>query len=84
MGNFFLDIQYMNKIWPDGNLLRSTHCREVSYLKLCTPSYIVITTQILIISIDYNNCNNKARFQKKLGYNLGPQLDFTPCVPTYF
>ena len=30
-----------------GTRLRSTHCREFNYLKLCRPDYFVRTTQLL-------------------------------------
>ena len=30
-----------------GNRLRSTHCRQFNYLKLCRPTYFVRTTQLL-------------------------------------
>ena len=30
-----------------GDRLRSTHCREFHYLKLCRPAYFVRTTQLL-------------------------------------
>ena len=30
-----------------GNRLRSTHCREFHYLKLCRPAYFVRTAQLL-------------------------------------
>ena len=30
-----------------GNMLRSTHCREFLYVKLCRPAYFVRTTQLL-------------------------------------
>ena len=30
-----------------GTRLRSTHCREFNYLKLCKPAYFVRTTQLL-------------------------------------
>ena len=37
----------LKKFWPFGNRLRSTHCREFLYMKLCRPAYFVRTTQFL-------------------------------------
>ena len=37
----------LKKFWPFGNRLRSTHCREFLYMKLCRPAYFVRTTQSL-------------------------------------
>ena len=36
----------LKKFWPFGNRLRSTHCREFPYLKLCRPADFVRTTQL--------------------------------------
>ena len=37
----------LKKFWPFGTRLRSTHCREFNYLKLCRPAQFVRTTQLL-------------------------------------
>ena len=37
----------LKKCWPFGTRLRSTHCREFNYLKLCRPAYFIRTTQLL-------------------------------------
>ena len=37
----------LKKFWPFGTRLRSTHCREFNYLKLCRPAYFIRTTQLL-------------------------------------
>ena len=37
----------VGEILAYGNRLRSTHCREFPYLKLCRPAYFVRTTQLL-------------------------------------
>ena len=37
----------LKKFWPFGTKLRSTHCREFNYLKLCRPAYFIRTTQLL-------------------------------------
>ena len=43
----------VEEILAFGNRLRSTHCREFNYLKLCRPAYFVRTTQLLHqLSID--------------------------------
>ena len=34
----------LKKFWPVGTRLRSTHCREFNYLKLCRPAYFIRTT----------------------------------------
>ena len=37
----------VEEILAFGTRLRSTHCREFNYLKLCRPAYFVRTTQLL-------------------------------------
>ena len=40
----------VEEILAFSNRLRSTHCREILYMKLCMPAYYVITTQLLFIT----------------------------------
>ena len=37
----------LKKCWPFVTRLRSAHCREFNYLKLCRPAYFIRTTQLL-------------------------------------
>ena len=37
----------VEEILAFGTRLRSTHCREFNYLKLCRPAYFIRTTQLL-------------------------------------
>ena len=46
-------IWVVEEILAFGNGLRSTHCREFNYLKLCRPAYFVITTQLLTLYMTF-------------------------------
>ena len=39
----------LKKVSPFGNRMRSTHCREFLYMKLCSPAYYARTTQCLVL-----------------------------------
>ena len=39
----------LKKVSPFGNRMRSTHCREFLYMKLCSPAYYARTTQFLVL-----------------------------------
>ena len=42
----FGDVIVVEEIFAFGNRLRSTHCRDFNYLKLCRAAYFVRTAQL--------------------------------------
>ena len=60
-----------------GNRLRSTHCREFPYLKLCRPADFVRTTQL---SYFYN----AIRLNFDLSFSIIPLLFRAQCVLTHY
>ena len=58
----------LKKCWPFGNRLRSTHCREFNYLKLCRPAYFVITNTFNLFSfIVHKQPSLTNRLWKRIG-----------------
>ena len=52
---------WVEEILAFGTRLRSTHCREFNYLKLCRPAYFVRTT-----NIDYQSIHFQDNFMKNI------------------
>ena len=53
------------KFWPFGTRLRSMHCRELNYLKLCRPAYFISTTLLTFTERRYMASTGKNTWRRK-------------------